>query len=138
MLITAHNFPTTQRLSLKFTLVNKSHSQHSVVAVASSPGPTQKFLGGAWGRGYGSCSFRTPFSNFVCMRVRNLVPRPNYYYSHYYYHMEHSNKGVVERYRNYLFYKLVSTILRESLDLVQVAIGVQVTEPLFFNKTPCR
>ena len=34
MLITACSFPTTQRLrSLKFTLVNKSHSQHSVVAV---------------------------------------------------------------------------------------------------------
>ena len=34
MLITARSFPTTQRLhSLEFTLVNKSHSQHSVVAV---------------------------------------------------------------------------------------------------------
>ena len=34
MLITACTFPTTQHLhSLKFTLVNKSHSQHSVVAV---------------------------------------------------------------------------------------------------------
>ena len=33
MLITAHSFPTTQRLhSLEFTLVNKSHSQHFVVA----------------------------------------------------------------------------------------------------------
>ena len=32
------------------------------------------------------------------------------YYYYYYYHMEHSNKGVVEHYRNYLFYKLVSTI----------------------------
>ena len=34
MLITACSFPTIQRLhSLKFTLVNKNHSQHSVVAV---------------------------------------------------------------------------------------------------------
>ena len=34
MLITAHSFPTTQRLhTLEFTLVNKSHSRHSVVAV---------------------------------------------------------------------------------------------------------
>ena len=34
MLITACSFPTTQRLhSLQFTLVNKSHSQHSVVTV---------------------------------------------------------------------------------------------------------
>ena len=34
MLITALSFPTTQRLhSFKFTLVNKSHSQHSEAAV---------------------------------------------------------------------------------------------------------
>ena len=34
MFITARSFPTTQRLhSLKFTLVNKSHSQHSAVVV---------------------------------------------------------------------------------------------------------
>ena len=34
MLITARSFPTIQRLhSLKFTLVNKSQSQHSVIAV---------------------------------------------------------------------------------------------------------
>ena len=34
MLITAHSFPATHRLhSLEFTLVNKSYSEHSVVAV---------------------------------------------------------------------------------------------------------
>ena len=34
MFITARSFPTTQRLhSLEFTLVNKSHSQHSVAGV---------------------------------------------------------------------------------------------------------
>ena len=56
MLITACSFPTIQRLhSLKFTLVNKSHSQHSVVAVRCE----------------------TPFSNFVRMRTRSLVPMPN-------------------------------------------------------------
>ena len=36
MLVRTRSFPTTQRLhSFKFTLVNKSHSQHSVVAVRS-------------------------------------------------------------------------------------------------------
>ena len=41
----------------------------------------------------------------------------------------------MEHYRNYVL-ELARLILRESLDLVLVAIGVQVTEPLFFNKTP--
>ena len=56
MLITAQSSTTTQRLhSFKFTLVNKSHSQHSETAVRC---------------------FRTPFSNFVRMRTQSLVPRP--------------------------------------------------------------
>ena len=54
MLITTRSFSTTQRLhSLKFTLVNKSRSQHSVVAVR--------------------CEGR----RFVRMRTRSLVPRSN-------------------------------------------------------------
>ena len=54
MLITAHSFPATQRLhSFKFTLVKKSHSQHSVVAV------------------------RCEGHHFVRMCTCSLVPRSN-------------------------------------------------------------
>ena len=62
MLIRARSSTTTQSQRLhnfKFTLVYKSHSQHSEAADRC-----------------GVLSLRTPFSNFVRMRKRSLVPRP--------------------------------------------------------------
>ena len=56
MLITAQSFTTTQRLhSFKFTLINKSHSQHTEAAV---------------------CCLGRHFSNCVHMCTQSLIPRP--------------------------------------------------------------
>ena len=88
MLITAHSFPTTQRLhSLEFTLVNKSHSQHSVVAArcegrhflilyacaheVSFPGQIPRSL--VWERSLAKYHVHWPNTTFIGQIPRSLV-----------------------------------------------------------------